>query len=82
MPESGSEKYYKGYDHFERESAQLKYESWQESCKDVVGAHVSQHPIEGFEEITIMKPVFQIVESGQKCLKVPEGDGVRVIKLL
>lgn len=57
------------------------YKSWLESCKDVVNAHVSQHPIEGHDEITIMKPVYQIVESGQKVLKVPEGDKVRIVEL-
>jgi len=47
-----------------------------------VNAHVSQHPIEGHDEITILKPVFQMAESGQKCLFIPEGEKVKIIQLL
>jgi len=56
--------------------------SWEADCKDVVNAHVSQHPIEGHDEITILKPVFQMAESGQKCLFIPEGEKVRITQLL
>ena len=53
-----------------------------ESCKDVVNAHESQHAMEGYPEITILKPVYQIVEPGQRVLYVPEGDKVRITLLL
>jgi len=58
------------------------YKLWLESCKDVVNAHESQHAMEVYPEITILKPVYQIVEPGQRVLYVPEGDKVRITLLL
>jgi len=64
-----------------------KYEqalkSWLKDCKDVVNIRSSWGKMKlvidnRFYDINDM---FQF-KSGQKCLKVPEGEGVRVIKLL
>ncbi len=47
---------------------------------EVENAHISQHPIEGYNEITITKPVFQIVNSGQQAeIEITE-NGCIVIK--
>ena len=50
---------------------------WKKNCIPCENAHVSQHPIEGYDEITILKPVFQIVTPGQKVLA--EGNVVKKI---
>ena len=39
--------------------------AWQDGCVVVENANISQHPMEGFDEITILKPVYQIVSFGQ-----------------
>ena len=39
---------------------------WEKTLIPAVNAHVSQHPIEGHDEITILKPVFEIVTPGTK----------------
>ncbi len=41
-------------------------EEWEKTLIPAVNAHVSQHPIEGHDEITILKPVFEIVTPGTK----------------
>ena len=40
--------------------------NWEKTPIPAVNAHVSQHPIEGHDEITILKPVFEIVTPGTK----------------
>ena len=39
--------------------------AWQDECVVVENANISQHPMEGFDEITILNPVYQIVSLGQ-----------------
>ena len=51
---------------------------WETQHIKVENAHVSKHPIEGNEEITITKPVWQIVGIGQPC-HIENG---KVVKLL
>jgi len=56
--------------------------SWQESCKNVVNVRSSW----GKMKLIIDNRFYDIndmfeFKSGQKCLKVPEGDKVRVTKL-
>ena len=41
-------------------------EKWEDNCIPVVNAEITEHPIEGTKEITIFKPVWQIVDFGQK----------------
>jgi len=45
---------------------QTALKEWEKTLIPAVNAHVSQHPIEGHDEITILKPVFEIVTPGQK----------------
>ena len=51
---------------------------WERTLIPAVNAHVSQHPIEGHDEITILKPVFEIVTPGQKV----QHDGNEITKIL
>jgi len=39
---------------------------WHSKLIPVENAHVSEHPIEGHQEVTIMKPVFQMANHGQQ----------------
>ena len=55
---------------------------WEAGLKPVVNAHVSQHQIEGHDEISIMKPVFEIVESGQKVETKQTPEGKIITKIL
>ena len=45
---------------------QTALKEWEKTLILAVNAHVSQHPIEGHDEITILKPVFEIVTPGTK----------------
>ena len=59
--------------------------SWQESCKNVVNAKKS----DAIKDMIYIRGKFfgrtksewYSVESGQKCLKVPEGDKMRIVSL-
>ena len=53
------------------------YESWQESCKDVVNAEMKQ--MTGGE--TYFHLNGKAFDSGQKCLFIPKGNKVRIIEL-
>ena len=44
-------------------------------------AHISKHPIEGYYEITILKPVFQMAENGQPCEYDRKGKKAIITKL-
>ena len=74
--------------YFGRPSASfmIKYAKWIESCKEVVNAKKS----DAIKDMIYIRGKFfgrtksewYSVESGQKCLKVPEGDKVRVVELI
>ena len=53
--------------HLKESEYKKALKAWQAKCIPVVNANVSYHPMEGYEEIIITKPVYQIVDSGQKC---------------
>ena len=55
---------------------------WEANLMEVENAHISQHPIEGYNEITITKPVFQIVNSGQQVEIEITKNGCRVTKII
>ena len=44
-------------------------------------AHVSEHSIEGHNEITVMKPVFQMAEPNEPCEVEKSGDKYKIVKL-
>jgi len=74
---------YKYYDFFannkDRKRFNKAYKSWLKSCKNVVNYYQMGENLFRIELTeTQLSPC---IESGQKCLFVPEGDGVRVIKL-
>ncbi len=55
----------------------------EESLMTPENAHLSKHPIEGYNEVTISKPVFQIAEIGQQVEIEKTGDKkCKIIKLI
>ncbi len=51
---------------------------WEKTLIPAVNAHISQHPIEGHDEITILKPVFEIVTPGTK-VQHNEGEITKIL---
>lgn len=50
------------------ETFKPELDAWFNNCVEAENAHISQHSIEGHDEITILKPVFQIVTPGSKVI--------------
>ncbi len=58
------------YSHLHYELVDIEYEQalreFESNKIPVENAYVSEHPIEGYDEATITKPIWQIVEEGQQ----------------
>ncbi len=54
---------------------------WSANGKIVENAHESEHSMEGYPEILVSKPVFQIVTPGQQVETKPSGENVIVTKI-
>jgi len=63
-------------------SHEVTLEKWKDNHIPAENAHISEHPIEGHKEISIMKPVFEIVESGQKVETKQTPEGKIITKIL
>jgi len=63
-------------------SHEVTLEKWKDNHIPAENAHISEHPIEGHKEISIMKPVFQMADPGQKANIEIIGKTCRVTKLL